>query len=132
MPLVDIASTLADDVPSVPGAVWILGSTLVTALLLWVGSFIAKKTREPIDYSTVLTQLDKLTKAVYGDPEKDEPGLLSRVAKAERRADAAGRIVKATAQQWPKNVPPPRLNPSDIEELEVDTLPPHWIRERAS
>lgn len=113
----------------ITGELFVLAGIVTAAALGWIGTIIAKKLRSPVEIATLWGQIDTMRKTIYGD-EKDphDDGLLGRVTVAERRADSAerkagatGRIIRDLARQWIGE--PPRLNPSDLDELDEDTLP---------
>lgn len=111
------------------GELFVVLGIVLTAALGWVGTIIAKKLRTPMQIETLWGQIETMRKTIYGD-EKDphDNGLLGRVALAERRADeeqrkrgAMGRVIRDLARQWKGE--PPRLNPSDLDEIDEDTIP---------
>ncbi len=111
------------------GELFVIGGVALAGVLGWVGTIIAKKLRDPMKVETLWEQIDTMRKTIYGD-EKDpnDNGLLGRVTVAERRADGAerkagamGRVIRDLARQWKGE--PPRLNPSDLDEIDEDTLP---------
>lgn len=104
------------------GELFVLGGIFLTGVVGWVSSIIIKRLREPTRIETLWERLDILTKTVYGDPEDPKaPGLLARMEAAERRDMAKGRVIRSLARQWPSGSTP-RLNPSDLEELDEKTL----------
>lgn len=104
------------------GELFTVGGMIAVAVIGWVASVVIKRLREPTRIETLWERLDILTKTVYGDPEDDKaPGLLARMEAAERRDMAKGRVIRSLARQWPSGTTP-RLNPSDLEELDEDTL----------
>lgn len=103
------------------GELFVLGGIVLTGILGLVTGAVVKKLRDPVRYETLWQRVDSLTKMVYGDEEKDEPGLVRRMEATERRDRAKGRVIRDLARQWRGEAP--RLNPSDLDELDEDTLP---------
>lgn len=103
------------------GELFVLGGVLLAGVLGWVGTIIAKRLREPTSYETLWTRVDALTRMVYGDEAKKEPGLVQRMEASERVAGAQGRVIRDLARQWEGD--PPRLNPADLDELDPETIP---------
>lgn len=105
------------------GELFVIGGIMLTAVLGWIGSILVKRAREPMRIETLWTRLDAMTKTVYGDPNDPKSlGLLGRLTltetraeNAERQASAAGRVIRDVARQWEGE--PPRLNPTDLDEL---------------
>lgn len=116
------ASAETATIQNYAGEAFILGGIALTAVLGWVSTVLLKKLREPTRVETLWERVDSLTKMVYGDEEKDEPGLVRRMEKTERRDAAKGRIIRTLARQWPSGHVP-RLNPDDLAELDEDTVP---------
>lgn len=104
------------------GEAFVLGGIAITAVVGAIATILVKRLREPTRVETLWERVDSLTKMVYGDEEKDEPGLVRRMEKTERRDAAKGRIIRTLARQWPSGHIP-RLNPDDLAELDEDTVP---------
>lgn len=115
------ASTGADYI----GELFVIGGILLTAIAGWITSIIVKKMREPTRIETMWGRIDSLTTTIHGDGTTEHPGLVARVEHAERKAGAAGRVIRDLARQWPMQHVP-RLNPSDLDELDENTVPTHW------
>jgi hypothetical protein len=98
------------------GEFFVIGGILLTGVLGWIGTIIAKRVRTP-------TPIDKLWQRL--DAQDARIMIMEgKLDTAERRAGASVRIIRDLARQWPnQNIP--RLNPSDIDILE-DTIPDHW------
>lgn len=107
------------------GELFTLGGIVLVAVLGWVGSVIAKRLRAPTPIETLWSQVDGLSKEIYGDEEAKTIGLKRRLENSERRDQTKGRIIRDLAGQWPSNHVP-RLNPYDLEDLEENTIPTHW------
>lgn len=60
----------------------------VVAIVGLIGNVIVKRMRPGLTTPDMWARVDKLTAVIYGDG-KDDPGLLERVAVAEKRADTA-------------------------------------------
>lgn len=116
------ASAETVSIQNYAGEAFILGGIALTAILGWVSTILIKKMREPTRIETLWERVDKLTKMVYGDEEKEEPGLVRRMELSERRDAAKGRVIRSLARQWPSGHVP-RLNPDDLAELDEDTVP---------
>lgn len=118
------AAENASDGTDYTGELFVIGGIVLTAILGWISAIIVKKMREPTRIETLWGRIDILTTEVYGDG-KGIPGLKVRVESAERRAAAGSRIIVDLARQWPSSTPP-RLNPTDIDVLDENTIPKHW------
>lgn len=94
-----------------------IAGLVLVAILGWVGTMVTKKLREPTRIETLWARLDTQDKKIES--------LDGRVDVAERKSGAASRIVRDLARQWPHEHVP-RLNPSDLDELDEDTIPAHW------
>ena len=108
------------------GELIVVGSTVILAILGWIVSIILKRMREPTRIESLWTRVDELTKEIWGDPEKDTPGLKARVERAERRDAVKGKIIRSLSRQWPE-VHTPRLDPDLLAELDEGLVPDHWL-----
>lgn len=113
MPDAETVGTVAD----FSGELFTLGGIVLVGILGWIGTIITKRLREPTRIETLWGRLDSQDKKI------DELG--TRVDTAERKAGASGRIIRDLARQWPLTSVP-RLNPSDLDVLDEDTVPAHW------
>lgn len=121
--IVDFIAAAAGQTSDLTGELWIVGGIVLTAMLGWIGTVIVKRIREPMRIETMWTRIDALTTIIHGDPnDVAKPGLVARVDDAERKAGAAGRVIRDLARQWPEQHSP-RLNPYDLAELDEDTIP---------
>lgn len=115
------------------GELFVVGGIVLSGVIGWITTIIVKKMREPTRIETMWGRIDALTAIIHGDPNDEaKPGLVTRLDRAERRAEAAerkvgvmGRVMRDLARQWPMQHVP-RLNPSDLDELDEDTVPTHW------
>lgn len=105
---------------------FILGGIVVTAILGWIGTIIAKRMREPVRIETLWARLDAQDVKMTAQGESIQR-LHEHVAASNRRNAASSRIIRDLARQWPGSTIP-RLSPADIGELEENTLPSHWKR----
>lgn len=96
------------------GELFILAGIGLTAILGWIGGAIVKKLREPTRIETLWNRLDTQDGKINA--------LETRVNTAERVAGASGRVIRDLARQWPADHVP-RLNPSDLDILDEDTIP---------
>lgn len=64
-------------------------ATCIVAIIILIGNIIVKKIRPPMTPVELWKRVDELTQIIYGDGTKDDPGLLARMAQAERRAELA-------------------------------------------
>ena len=107
------------------GELIVAGCTVAVAVLGWIASIILKRLREPTRIESLWTRVDDLTKEIWGDAEKNTPGLKVRVEQAERRDAAKGKIIRSLARQWPGEHTP-KLDPDLLAELDKGLLPEHW------
>lgn len=110
------------------GVLWTALGLMIVAVIGVIGNALVKRMRTRATEPEMWDQLNHLTMVIYGNPQTKDPGLLYRVSEAESRASAADRKAKATghlirdlARQW--QGPPPRLNPSELAELDVEYIP---------
>lgn len=106
------------------GALWTFAGAAVLAVFGWIGNIIVKRVRPRASEPEMWKRLDQLSVEVYGgDDEHGKPvmGLRQRVEVSERRFDAAGRVIRDLARQWPSQHVP-RLNPADLDLLDERTL----------
>ncbi|MFP7833144.1 hypothetical protein [Marisediminicola sp. LYQ134] len=95
----------------------------ITGLLGLVGIYFTKKLRPLTSEEALFARLEKLTKEIYGDPDDEKKvGLIVRMEASERRDATKGRIIRQLVRQWPTG-DVPRLDPSDLAELDEDTIP---------
>lgn len=113
MPDAEIGAVVSD----YSGELFVVGGILLTGIIGWIGTIIAKRLHEPTRIETLWGRLDL--------QDKKLEDLNSRVDTAERRAEASGRIIRDLARQWPTSTIP-RLNPVDLDALDEDTVPAHW------
>ena len=102
-----------------------VGGIILTALLGWVGTVIAKRLREPTRIETLWPRLDNQDTKIDAQGTEIE-AMRATASKAVRRADAAVGVVRDLVRQWPHGHIP-RLNPVDLDELdEEDAIPAEW------
>lgn len=110
--------------PELTGVMWTAVSVLGVAVLGIIGNFIVKRVRPRASEPEMWKRLDQLSVEMYGGEDehgKTVVGLRQRVEVAERRFDAAGRVIRDLARQWP-HTHTPRLNPADLDLLDERTL----------
>lgn len=110
--------------PDYTGELFVLGGIALTGILGWVGSIIVKRVKGRASEPEMWARLDALSLEVYGGRDsagKQQPGLRDRLETTERKASAAGRVIRDIARQWTGAAP--RLNPSDLDELDEETIP---------
>lgn len=110
--------------PDFSGELFVLGGVALTGVLGWIGSLIVKRTKARASEPEMWARLDRLSIEVYGGKDEgghQQPGLRDRLETTERKAAAAGRVIRDIARQWKGAAP--RLNPADLEELDEDTIP---------
>jgi hypothetical protein len=92
-------------------------------VLGWIGSLIVKRYRTPTTYEALALTVGNMQKTLYGDGEPNgDPGVVKRLAEAERRDAVKGRIIRQVAGQWPHGHSL-YLNPDDLAELDEAILP---------
>lgn len=110
------------------GVLWTAFGLVVVTVIGVIGNALVKRMRTRATEPEMWDQLNHLTMVIYGNPVTKDPGLLYRVSEAESRAGSADRKAKATghlvrdlSRQWKGD--PPRLNPNDLAELDVEYIP---------
>lgn len=111
---------------NVSGLLFTFGGIILTALLGWVGTIIARRIRgQRASEPEMWKRLDELSFIVYGgrdDEGNEQLGLLRRMEITERRDRVKGYIIRSLVRQWPSDHVP-RLDPGYLDDLDEDTLP---------
>lgn len=110
------------------GILWTAAGAAVVALIGTLGTIVVKRARGRASEPEMWEKIQELSTVVYGGRDKagkEVIGLIEQLGNVNRRNAAQARVIRALSRQWPEtNVP--RLDPSDILELEEDTIPAHW------
>lgn len=110
----------------ISGMLFTFGGVILTAILGWVGTIIAKRIRgQRASEPEMWKRLDELSFIVYGGRDDDgveQLGLLRRMEITERRDRVKGYIIRSLVRQWPSDHVP-RLDPGYLDDLDEDTLP---------
>lgn len=110
------------------GILWTAGAMVIVGILGAIGTVVVKRLRGRASEPEMWEKIQELSVTVYGGRDKtghDVVGLIEQLGNVQRRNAAQARIIRALSQQWPES-DVPRLDPSDILELEEDTIPAHW------
>jgi len=110
------------------GILWTGALGAIIALIGAAATILVKRVRGRASEPEMWEKIQQLSTTVYGGRDKDGRevvGLIEQLGDMNRRNAAQARVIRALSRQWPKTHVP-RLDPSDIAELEEDTIPAHW------